>query len=85
MRPMANSNAISRNVINLGNAPKYPNVKVQVPDAGGFNPTVSAVQAALRGAGIPLQELSTFYEDAAEGGEGNLLRTCMQWVDVEAG
>jgi hypothetical protein len=50
---------------------------------GGFQPTVTAVQAAMRQAGIPLQELSTFYEDAADGDENNLLRTCLRWVEVD--
>jgi uncharacterized protein involved in copper resistance len=80
-----NKDANNMDPINFGTGPKYPSVKVQAPGTGGFNPTVSAVQAALRGAGVPLQELSNFYEDAAEGGEGNLLRTCMRWVDLEVG
>jgi hypothetical protein len=50
---------------------------------GGFHPTVSAVQAAMREDGLPLQELSTFYQDAAAGDEDNLLRTCQRWVDVD--
>ena len=50
---------------------------------GGFHPTVSAVQAAMREDGLPLQELSTFHQDAAAGDEDNLLRTCQRWVDVD--
>jgi hypothetical protein len=73
-----------RNAINIENGPKYPRVKVQlmVP-SGGFAPTVAAVQAAMRRAGVPLQELSNFYQDATAGDEDNLLRTCLRWVDVE--
>lgn len=79
MQPMAKGNAIT-----IENRPKYPLVKVHVAGAyGGFQPTVSAVQAAMRQAGIPLQELSTFYEDAADGDEDNLLRTCLRWVEVD--
>jgi hypothetical protein len=66
------------------NEPKYPFIRVQVAGTGGgFHPTVAAVQAAMTQAGIPEQELSNFYEDAAEGDEDNLLRTCMRWVDVD--
>jgi hypothetical protein len=72
------------NAITVGNGPKYPRVKVQVtgPHAG-FYPTVAAVQAAMRRAGVPLQELSNFYEDAAESNDDNFLRTCLRWVDVD--
>lgn len=63
--------------------PKYPRIKVQmIRTSAGFQSTVAAVQSAMRRAGIPLQELSTFYADAAEGSE-DLLRTCQRWVDVE--
>ena len=92
---MANSDAIS-----IDNRPKSPwpwperpssrqpcsLVKVQVtgPHAG-FLSTVAAVQAAMRRAGVPLQELSNFYADAAEGNEDNLVPTCRRWVDVDFG
>jgi hypothetical protein len=81
MQQMANGNAIS-----IDNGPKYSRVKVQVtgPHAG-FLSTVAAVQAAMRRAGVPLQELSNFYADAAEENEDNLLPTCLRWVDVDFG
>lgn len=69
---------------NIGTGPKYPRVKVQVMGAGsGFYPTVTAVQAAMSRAGVPQHELSNFYGEAAESGEENLLRTCLQWVNVD--
>ena len=72
------------NAINISSGPKYPRVKVQVVGAyGGFCPTVAVVQAAMRRAGIPLQELSNFCAEAAEAQEDNLLRTCLRWVDVD--
>lgn len=72
------------NVINIVSGPKYPKVRVQVTGPyGGFFPTVAAVQAAMRRAGVPMQELSNFYEDATEDEEGNLLRTCLRWVNVD--
>jgi hypothetical protein len=78
MQPMAKSDAILTVI-----GPKYPLVKVHMMSAyGGFHPTVVAVQAAMREAGLPLQELSTFYQEAAAGDEDNLLRTCQRWVDV---
>ena len=77
---MANGDAIS-----IDNGPKFSRVKVQVtgPHAG-FLSTVAVVQAAMRRAGVPLQELSNFYADAAEENE-NLLPTCLRWVDVDFG
>jgi hypothetical protein len=76
---MAKSSAIT-----IENGPKYPRIKVQmIRTYVGFHSTVTAVQAAMRQAGLPLQELSTFYADAAEGTEDNLLRTCRRWVDVD--
>ena len=76
---MANGNSIS-----IANGPKYPRVKVHVTGPyAGFYSTLAAVQAAMRRAGVPLQELSNFYADAAEESEDNLLRTCLRWVDVE--
>ena len=72
------------NTINSENGPKYPAVKVHM--MGGcvaFHQTVCAVQTAMRQAGLPLQELSSFYEDAADGDEDDLLRTCLRWVDVD--
>ena len=77
---MANGDAIS-----IDNGPKFSRVKVQVtgPHAG-FLSTVAVVQAAMRRAGVPLQELSNFYADAAEENE-NLLPICLRWVDVDFG
>jgi precorrin-6B methylase 1 len=79
MQQMAHGNAIS-----IDNRPRYSRVKVQVtgPHAG-FLSTVSSVQAAMRRAGVPLQELSNFYADAVEENEDNLLPTCLRWVDVD--
>ena len=74
----------SGNAINISSGPKYPRVKVQVVGGyGGFYPTVAVVQAAMRRAGLPLQELSNFCAEAAEAQEDNLLRTCLRWVDVD--
>jgi hypothetical protein len=72
------------NVIAMHDGPKYPSVKVRmIGTNGGFYPTVAAVQAAMRQAGIPMQELSSFCEEAAEGDGDNLLQTCLRWVDVD--
>jgi hypothetical protein len=75
---------VNGNTISTQEQPKYPRIKVQmIRTWSGFHPTVAAVQLAMRLAGIPLQELSTFYAEAAEGSEDSLLRTCQRWVDVE--
>jgi hypothetical protein len=53
---MANGNAITTQ-----NGPKCTRVKVQlIRTYVGFHPTVAAVSAAMRQAGLPLQELGTF-------------------------
>ena len=58
------------------NRPKYPFVKVTIMGAfGSFHPAVAAVQTAMRQAGIPMQELGAFYEDAADCDEINPLLT----------
>ena len=76
---MAKGNAIS-----IDNGPKYPRVKVKVTGPhSGFYVTVAAVQAEMRRAGIPAQELSNFYQDVAEDNDDSLLRTCLRWVDVD--
>lgn len=69
--------------------PKYPQVRIEL--AGpvqrrgeidfGFIAMVAAVQEAMREANVPQQDLSNFYEEAAE--DDDLLRTCLRWVDVE--
>lgn len=75
---------VNGNVIDIANGPKYPTVKVQlVGPYAGFYPTVTAVQSAMRRAGVPDMELSNFYQDATTTDEGHLLRTCLRWVDVE--
>jgi hypothetical protein len=79
MQEMARTDAID-----VTSGPKYPRVKVQIVGGyGGFHPTVAAVQAAMRQAGIPVQELSNFCAEAADAQEDNLLRTCLRWVDVD--
>jgi hypothetical protein len=82
MQPMAKGNSI--NTENHPRYPRYPRVTVQlIGRTGDFYPTVTAVQTAMRRAGVPLQELSNFYQDATTGDEDNLLRTCLGWVDVQ--
>lgn len=69
---------------NIRNGPRYPHVKVHMTRAdSGFCSTVVAVQTAMRRAGVPMYELSNFYEDAAYADGDNLLRTCLRWVDVD--
>lgn len=68
----------------IANGSKYPLVMLLMMIAyGGFHPTVIPVHAAMRQPGIPLQQLRTSYEDAADGDEDNLQRTCQPWVDVD--
>ena len=74
----------SRSALDISSGPRYPHVRAHVAGAyGGLYPTVAVVQAAMRRAGIPLEELSNFCAEAAEAQEDNLLRTCLRWVDVD--
>ena len=64
--------------------PKYPKVKVKlvVEDGNAFF-ILAKVQKALRRANIPKEEIDKFLNEAKSGDYDHLLRTCMEWVDVE--
>lgn len=43
---------------------------------------IAKVSAALRKAKVPEEELKAFRSAAMSGDYGNVLRTCMEWVNV---
>lgn len=63
--------------------PKYGNIDVQLSgeDGNAFF-ILGKVQKALRGKGIPKEEIDLFLEEAMEGDYDHLLQTCMKWVNV---
>lgn len=64
--------------------PKYPNVTVQLTslDGNAFL-IIGRVKRAMRLAGVPLDRIDDFQSQATSGDYDHLLRTCMEWVDVE--
>jgi hypothetical protein len=64
---------------------KYPNVQVQLTGNNGnaFN-ILGAVTGAMRESGeVPEAEILEFFKEATDGDYDHLLRTCMEWVDVQ--
>lgn len=61
-------------------APKYPNVSVPAGDGNAYA-IVGSVKQALKRAGVPAAEVSTFVDEAMSGDYDNLLQTAMRWVD----
>jgi hypothetical protein len=62
---------------------KYPNVKVKlIGTDGNAYAILGRVQAAMRKAGVPQQDIKEFQVEATSGDYNNLLRTCMRWVEV---
>jgi hypothetical protein len=64
-------------------AVKYPDIKVKLTgeDGNAFF-ILGKVDRALRKANVPKVERDEFFKQAQSGDYDNLLRTCMQWVDV---
>lgn len=64
--------------------PKYPNVKVKLTDEdGNAFAILAAVKRAMRKADVPTEEMDAFRAQAMAGDYDNLLRTVMEWVEVE--
>jgi hypothetical protein len=64
-------------------AVKYPDIKVKlIGEDGNAFFILGKVQRALRKANVPKEECDEFFKQAQSGDYDNLLRTCMQWVDV---
>lgn len=63
--------------------PRFPHVKVQLTGTDGNAFAVLAkVRKAMRQAGVPAAEIDAFVEAATKGDYDNLLRVCMQTVEV---
>ena len=65
------------------NGPKYPGVSVQLTgeDGNAFF-IIGRVRQALRRAGVPIEEVDQFSNEAMSGDYDNVLRTAMRWVEV---
>ena len=62
---------------------RYPEIEVQlVGRDGNAYSIMGAVISALRKNGVSDEECKLFREEATSGDYDNLLRTCMEWVEV---
>lgn len=63
--------------------PKYPDIHVQLTgeDGNGFF-IISRVMKAMRQAKVPKEEIDAFMDEAMSGDYDNLLRVCMETVEV---
>jgi hypothetical protein len=62
--------------------PRYPEVQVQLTgqDGNAFA-ILGRTAAALRAAGVPAEEVDSFFAEATSGDYDHLLQTTMAWVD----
>lgn len=62
--------------------PKYPNVRVQLSgeDGNAFF-IMSRAALAARRAGVKLDEIKAFQNEAMSGDYDKVLQTCMAWFD----
>lgn len=64
--------------------PKYPKINVRlVGEDGNAYAILGRVRAAMRRAGLSIDEIEAFTEEAMSGDYGNLLRTVMEWVSTD--
>ena len=64
--------------------PKFPNITVRlVGNDGNAFAVLGLVSKALKKANVPKDEISRFTDEAIQGDYDHLLRTVMQWVNVE--
>jgi len=64
--------------------PRYPHIKVKLSGINGNAWNLLGVMSkAMKKAELPKEEINLFTEQATSGDYNNLLRTCMEWVDVE--
>jgi len=62
---------------------KYPEIEVQLTGSdGNAFAVLGKVRKALRRANVSKEEIEQFTKEATSGDYGNLLRVCMEWVDV---
>lgn len=62
---------------------KYPKIEVElIGQDGNAGAIVGRVVRALQRNGVGKEEIAAFREEAYSGDYDNLLRTCMEWVNV---
>lgn len=64
--------------------PLYPDITVRlIGEDGNAFFVLGKVQRALKNAKVPEAEVKKFMDEATAGDYNHLLRTVMQWVEVE--
>ncbi len=64
--------------------PRYPEVQVQLSgEDGNAFAILGRTTAAMRQAGVPQDEIDSFFAEATSGDYDHLLQTTMRWVDCE--
>jgi Domain of unknown function (DUF4314) len=64
--------------------PRYPDVQVRLSgEDGNAFAILGRTTAALHAAGVPQEEIDTFFAEATSGDYDHLLQTTMAWVDWE--
>lgn len=63
---------------------RYPSITVELigQDGNAFF-IIGRVRQALRRAGVSMEEVDTFAEEAMSGDYDHVLQTVLTWVDVE--
>jgi len=62
---------------------RYPKIKVRlVGSDGNAFAVLGKVRKALRKAEVSQEEIGQFMKEAMSGDYNNLLKVCMEWVDV---
>jgi hypothetical protein len=63
--------------------PKFPHVNVQLSASdGNAFVIIGAVRRAMKRGGASSEDCAAFSEQAMSGDYDNVLRTCMEWVNV---
>lgn len=64
--------------------PKFPDIKVKLSgnDGNAFY-IIGVVKKAMKEHRVPQETITEFVDDCMDGDYNKLLRTCMQWVNVE--
>lgn len=66
------------------NAPKYPDIHVQLAGRDGNAFVILGLcQRAARAAGLSQEEIEAFREEATSGDYDHLLQTAMRWFSCE--
>jgi hypothetical protein len=62
--------------------PRYPDVQVQLTgEDGNAFAILGRTAGALRAAGVPQEDIDTYFAEATSGDYDHLLQTTMRWVD----